>query len=273
MKRLLVTLISTSSIFLLLVADLSSSPVMAKRTASLNKYRIEKVLLIVAMDNEAKPIISALHLHKMTRKLSDLPMQEYVGKYRNLDILLVTNGLDPVNHVQNVGTQAATLSTYVGIEYFHPDLIVNIGTAGGVKENGAKLKEIYVSKKIYFYDRRITSKGYHEYGLGGYESADISPIDKKIGLKPGIICSGDSFDDNQTDYNMFIKLHCSAVDMEAAGAAWVSMLMKTPLISIKGITNFVKGADIHKQFHSNFSTVTLTLSKKLEALLKNISEK
>jgi len=173
--------------------------------------------------------------------------------------------------VHCVGTQAATLTTYLGFEYFHPDLIISIGTAGGVKQNHAALKDIYLSQKIYFYDRRLSFKGYHEYGLGGYQSINLSPIDKKIGFKSGIICSGDSFDDNPTDYNVFIKQNCAAIGMEAAGVAWVSMLTKTPMIAIKGVTNFVKGDDIHQQYESNFAMVTLELSKKLKEFLKSVT--
>ncbi len=227
----------------------------------------KKILLVVAMDKEAKPIISQFHLHKLNRPFSNLPMQGYIGKYHHLDIFLVANGLDPINHVQNIGTQAATLSTYLGIEYFHPDLIISIGTAGGVAENGSQLKEIYASQKIYFFDRRIALKGYHEYGLGGYKSTSFPVIDKKIGLKSGIVCSGDSFDDNETDYAMFIKNHCSAIDMEAAGVAWVSMLTKTPMFAMKGITNFVSGENVHEQYQKNISGVTLSLTKKLEEFL------
>jgi 5'-methylthioadenosine nucleosidase len=202
----------------------------------------------------------------------DLPMQEYVGHYNNVDVTLITNGEDPVHHVQNVGTQAATLSTYLGIENSHPDFIISIGAAGGLEQNGAKEKEIYVSQKIYFYDRRIAAKDYHEYALGAYSSADISSIDKKIGLKQGIICSGDSFDNNQMDYHMFIQQRCVAIDMEAAGVAWIAMLTKTPMVAIKGITNFVKGKNIHSQYQKNLPVVTVALSQKLKELLGYLSQ-
>lgn len=236
---------------------------------TVNKSHIHKILLVVAMDKEAQPIISTLNLKHIN--FSKLPMQGYIGKYNNLEILLVTNGLDPINKVQNVGTQAATLTTYLGIQYFHPDLVISIGTAGGVEKDGAKLGEIIYSEKIYFFDRRFVSKNDKEYGLGGYPSAVFTDIDKKLGLKSGIVCSGDSFDDNQTDYNMFITEHCTAIDMEAAGVAWVSMLTKTPMFAMKGITNFVKGEDIHDQYRKNFSTVTLELANKLKELLKYLS--
>jgi len=112
---------------------------------STNQHKIKKILLVVAMDTEALPIINVLNLKKSPHIFSKLPMQAYVGTYSNLDILLVDNGKDPVYKVQNIGTQAATLSAYVGIEHFHPDLVISIGTAGGIAENGAKIGDIYTS--------------------------------------------------------------------------------------------------------------------------------
>lgn len=238
----------------------------------INQLHIKKILLVVAMDSEAQPVISSLHLRKMPRSPHGLPMQEYAGRYRNLDIMLITNGMDPIYHVQNVGTQAATLSTYLGMETFHPDLVISIGTAGGVEKNGARQKDIYVSQKIFFYDRRILAKGYHEYGLGGYRSISISPLDNQLGLKSGVICSGDSFDQNRTDYAFFINENCAVVDMEAAGVAWVSMLMHTPMFALKGVTNFVKGNNIHDQYEKNISAVTLDLSVKLKKILTALSK-
>lgn len=230
---------------------------------------IKKVLLVVAMQKEATPMIQDLDLHPLDHSFSNLPMHGYMGKYHNLDILLMVNGTDPINKVENVATQAATLTTYLGIEYFHPDLVISIGTAGGVEKNGAKLKEIYTSQKIYFIDRRMSFKGYREYGLGGYTSASF---DQNRELKPGIICSGDSFDDNATDYNMFLKQHCAAIDMEAAGVAWVSMLTKTPMLAIKGVTNFVKGKNIHNQYEKNFPIVVSDLANKLKEFLASIGK-
>jgi 5'-methylthioadenosine nucleosidase len=242
----------------------------AKQSDAENNLNIRKVMLVVAMDSEAEPIISQLNLKKLPESFSNLPMQGYIGKYADLDILLVMNGIDPVKKVQNVGTQAATLSTYLGIEYFHPDFIISIGTAGGVEKNGAREKDIYASEKIYFYDRRIESKDYREYGLGAYPSA---PIVKELGFKKGIVCSGDSFDANKTDYDIFIKQNCSAIDMEAAAVAWVSQLTHTPMIAIKGITNFVRGENLHEQYQKNLPVVTVKLTQKLEELLKYFSHK
>lgn len=227
---------------------------------------VHKVLVVVAMEKEAAPIITLLNLQPTKEKFADLPMQAFHGNYNKIEILLVENGVDPVYKVQNIGTQAATLSTYLGISSFHPDLVVSIGTAGGVKPNGAQLRDIYISEQIHFYDRRISGIGYQEYGLGGFKSAIIT-MDNREQVKKGVICSGDSFDENKTDYDMFIKLHCAAIDMEAAGVAWVSMLTHTPMIAMKGITNFVRGPDIHQQYEQNVHSVSNDLAKELKVLL------
>ena len=231
-------------------------------------HPIKKVLLVVAMDSEALPIIQSLGLKPIKHSFSDLPMRGYEGKLGNKEIVLIKNGEDPIHKVQNIGTQAATLSTYLGIEFFHPDFIISIGTAGAVPESGAGLMDIYLSHTIYFFDRRIPMKGYENYGRGAFPSTPISTdLINKIGFKTGVVCSGDSFDEEQVDYKVFLKEHCAAIDMEAASVAWVSMLTKTPMIAIKGITNFVRGKQIHAEHKKYLPVVTKNLAITLKKLL------
>jgi 5'-methylthioadenosine nucleosidase len=253
--------------FLFHLAVFAFLPICACSSDASAPHPYKKILIVIAMDSEANPIIQQLGLKPLAHHFSNLPMNGYVGHRHESDILLIKNGEDPINKVQNIGKEAATLSTYLGIEYFHPDLIISIGTAGSVPENGAKLMDIYLSRTTYFFDRRIPMKGYDEYGRGGYPSLALSSISKKLQLKEGIICSGDSFDEAQIDYNVFLKEHCSAIDMEAAAVAWVSMLTHTPMIAIKGITNFVRGKEIHAQYERNLPEVTQQLAIKLDKLI------
>ena len=254
-------------IFLLQAVVLSFSAINASYSAAPAPHPIQKILLVVAMDTEAQPIINTLHLKPLAHSFSGLPMRGYMGKQGKSTILLMINGQDPVHKVQNIGTEAATLSTYLGVEFFHPDLIISIGTAGSVIESGAALLDIYLSQKIYFIDRRIPMEGYSDYGRGGYESLPLPFIQKKLGLRAGVVCSEGSFDEEQVDYKMFLKEHCSAIDMEAAGVAWVAMLTKTPMIALKGITNYVRGEHIHDEFNKNLPVVTTNLSQKLKRLI------
>lgn len=236
-------------------------------THSKSTQEIKKVLLVVAMDTEAAPIIKALHLQHAAAPDKRLPMRGYQGRYAKYDIYLVTNGTDPVYNVQNVGTQAATLSTYLGISHFHPDLVISIGTAGGIPEKNAKIGDVYVSQKIFFYGRRIPLPGYREYGLGGYTSATIDQRVDSLGFKRGYICSGDAFDENPVDRKMVLKNNCSVREMEAASVAWVSLLMHTPMVAIKGITDIEGRADSRVEFQKNFDRVNVLLAEKLKQLL------
>lgn len=231
--------------------------------------KIKTVLLVVAMDKEALPIIKELKLHPSSVSFSNLPMQAYVGKFQEINVVLLMNGKDPVNQVQNIGPEAATLTTYLGIEHFHPDLIMSVGSAGGMKEHGAQIQDVYVSQKIYFIDRRINGgKNYAAYGLGSYSSAKLPPaLIKSEDLKGGIVCTGSSFDNNLTDHEMMLKNNCQAIEMEAAGVAWVSMLMKTPMIAIKGITNYVGGSNDNNEFEKNLPIVTKILADKVTGIL------
>ncbi|MGQ3888539.1 hypothetical protein ACQUW5_05845 [Legionella sp. CNM-1927-20] len=239
---------------------------------ALKNHKYQRILLVVAMDAEAAPIIKTLKLKPFSRPFTQLPIKSYFGKFKHLEIFLLINGQDPMYKVQNIGTQAATLTTYVGIKSFHPDLVISIGTAGGIKENGANIGDIYASKKIYFYDRRILVVGYAAYGRGGYSSAPLSRIMDKLDIQEGIVCSGDSFDNNKTDMMMLLKYRCNAKEMEAAGVAWVSMLMKVPMIAIKGVTDIVGSKTTLRDFDRNFLKITTKLANRLEAFLNTLAQ-
>lgn len=231
----------------------------------------KRILLIVAMQEEAMPIVNSLQLKKSSHSFSGLPMRAYEGRFAGARLFLVMNGKDPVYRVENIGTQPAALATYLGIQHFQPDLVISIGTAGGVTEQNAKIGDVYLSEKLYFYDRRSPQKGYTEYGMGGYSSAPMEKIAKKIDLKIGNVCTGDSFDISPTDKVIILKHRCSAVEMEAASVAWVSMLMKKPMIAIKGIGDLL-GVESEAQYAKNAGFVQNRLGEKIKEFITYYSE-
>ncbi len=236
------------------------------------EHTFTRVLLVVAMEDEAAPIIKTLGLKESPDAFPKLPMKGYAGKYANLDIFLIINGEDPVYDVQNVGTQASTLTTYLGIEFFHPDLVISVGTAGGISEKGAHINDIYTSTKIYFHARRIPIPCYAEYGLGGYSSKIFDYIIQKMNLKRGNICSSDSFDTTKIDRDIILKNGCAVIDMESAGVAWVSMLMKIPMLAIKGITDTDGNKNNTEVFQKNFVSVTSKLAESVAEFLQYLKK-
>lgn len=234
-------------------------------------HSIKNVLIVVAMEEEAAPIIKLLKLTPASAPDPNLPMKAYVGHYANLDVELILNGKDPMYGVQNIGTQPAVLATYLGISHYHPDLVLSVGTAGGLSVKDVEIGDIYISNKIYFYDRRLHSPDYKLYGAGGYHSMDTTSLIKKLNVKSGTVCSGDSFDEDQTDHEMFIKQGCIVKEMEAAGVSWVCMLTKTPMFALKGITDHIGHVSTHDEFEKNSATVTKKLALKTQAVLQYLS--
>lgn len=255
----------------MLASFILASSAQAMPIQDINILHAKKIMLVVAMESEALPLIQTFKLHELKNAFPGLPMKAYEGNYRQLNVFLVLNGLDPTYQVANVGTEASTLSTYIGIQKDHPDLVISIGTAGGIQQNGSALLDIYGSTTVSFFDRRIMVGPFTAYGVGAYPSVNLAPFDKKVGLKPGVVCSGDSFDNNKTDYEVMLKQHCGAIEMEAAGVAWVCSLTHTPMFAMKGITNFSSVPEGGKQFEKNLPVVTNKLASTLKAFFDQIS--
>uniref|UniRef100_A0A453QDV6 Nucleoside phosphorylase domain-containing protein n=1 Tax=Aegilops tauschii subsp. strangulata TaxID=200361 RepID=A0A453QDV6_AEGTS len=98
---------------------------------------ISKVLVVIAMQTEALPLVTRFQLVEAAADESifpkGAPWTRYHGDYKGLHIDLVWPGKDPVLGVDSVGTVSAALVTYASIQLLKPDLIINAGTAGGFK--------------------------------------------------------------------------------------------------------------------------------------------
>ncbi len=268
----IVTFIFTLFSLVFCALTVQAKPIYSNILIDGNQISANKILLVVAMSKEALPIIGKLNLKKLPDVFSGLPMQSYTGTYANKEIFLITNGQDPQYKVDNVATQPAVLATYLGITYFHPDLVISIGTAGGIVENGAHPNDIYVSQKIYFFDRRIGGE-HTQYGFGGYSSPDVAEIANKIHLKKGMICTGNSFDLSPTDKAIIQKNKCAAEEMEAASVAWVSMLMKTPMLAIKGIGNIAGDENNHRDYIANGTHICNKIAEAASDFIKYLPNK
>ncbi len=68
------------------------------------KKVVEHILLIIAMEAEAKPLLEALNLQRIPLTTPFVPAVAYQGVYSNCKISVVTNGIDGQHKVDNVGT-------------------------------------------------------------------------------------------------------------------------------------------------------------------------
>lgn len=156
--------------------------------ATFTDNEIKRVLILIAMEAEAQPLLDKLKLMKKDKLCAFTEAVAYEGMYNGCEIALITNGKSVKFGVDNVGTVPAALSAYMGIEQFKPDLIINAGTAGGFKRHGCGICDAFISTSVYNHDRRIPIPGFTEYGKGDYSSIACAKMVEVKERKKKIIC-------------------------------------------------------------------------------------
>lgn len=233
--------------------------------------KTEKIGLIVAMGSEAAPIIEALTLdHQKSIYPETVPFETYTGLHAGRQISLTVSGRDDVHGIDNVGTQAAALMTWLAIEHFKPELIINAGTAGGMADKGCEVGDVYLSETPFcFHDRRIPIPRFREYGLGSYPSMDTTDLASSLGFKRGRISTGDSLDMTKTDLEKINANGAIIKEMEAAAIAWVCRMTQTPMFAVKVITDLIdRRVSTQKQFTENLKPAVDNLQKSIRQIVE-----
>lgn len=202
---------------------------------------IKNVLVCIAMEAEALPLIEKLGLKRRERLCEDAPCELYCGDFKDCIVNVVTNGKDRRLGVDNVGTTPAALSVYLSVQKLRPDLIINAGTAGGFMSKGGKIGDIYVSIYCKHHDRRIPIPGFLEYGRGDHKSIPVPKLISALGCKKGVVTTSNSLDHTDKDDEQMLENDAAVKDMEAAAVAWVAEITDTPMFAIKVVTDIVDG--------------------------------
>ncbi len=232
---------------------------------------MRNIAIIMAMRGEADSLIKGLHLHKQDEIFrSGIPFEVYQGNMETVRLSFVISGTDPDFHVDNVATVPAALMTYLAIEKFEPDLLINAGTAGGIAGKGCEIGDVYLSSgKFCFHDRRIPLPGFDLYGMGLYPCCDTSAIATALKLKTGTISTGNSLDLLEKDMHIIMKNQAIIKDMEAAAIAWVCRTLLVPMIAVKSITDLIdKQTPTETQFMENFNMACTNLHFKMIEILQ-----
>jgi len=235
-----------------------------------DKSSINKILIIVAMQHEADPIIKKLGLSNLDNKEIGMlgPMKAYSGKCNEGTVYLVVNGYSHVyeqngklrvhkdgNKVQvnRVGVVPAALSAWEGIRVFRPDLILSIGTAGGVKARGIQQRTVYLSENpVQYYDRLIDFRApgdefevtnYKCFGIGSHPVLECQKLAKDLNMTFAKIGTGSSFASPEGNIKVQHEENEVAIkEMECAAIAEVADEFSIAFLAIKGVTDYV---DVH----------------------------
>ncbi|WP_422135529.1 hypothetical protein [Endozoicomonas sp. ALD040] len=235
---------------------------------------MKRITMVVAMKQEAAPLIEKLGLAETDDTNPLLPCKTFAGEYKNLNINLITNGSDSVHGVENVGTQPATLAAYEALRLLSPDLVINAGTCGGFSDKGCKVGDVYIGERIRFFDRRIPmGEHYEAYGDGNFQCQVAVDLARKLDLPTSVVCTGNSLDMSPTDEAILRQEPMVNKEMEAAAIAWVASHYQTPVVAVKSVTDLMDSKHgTAEEFASNLALASRNLQEEVLRLLDLLAQ-
>jgi len=244
---------------------------------------ITRILIVVAMTHEAISMITALKLNTHQNVLPP-PLDVYYGKFESGEVFLIINGRRHVNNldgtprmldgvpvvVEGVSPVPTAISVWEGIRVLKPQIIINAGTAGGVKAKGAIKGKVYIiGTPFRYHDRLINFRlpgdnfepnNYQAFGIGSYAPFTPFKLVKELGLPLGSISTGASFDTFQGNVaEQFDKNGAFLKDMESATVAEVASWHGVDVITLKGVTDYIDHVDDgthHEQFEKELKPIS-----------------
>lgn len=195
-----------------------------------------KIGIIGAMEVEIRLLIEAIQDRK-DHTLHGFTFHQ--GRIGNHEVVVLLSG---------IGKVSATVATTLLIQEYQPEIIINTGTAGGLKDS--KVYDIILATEIRHHDVDVTVFGYE---IG--QQAKMPPAfftDENLlmkaenhcqkytqQLKKGLVVSGDSFisDKNRRDWIENNFPNALAVEMEASAIAQTCHIMDVPFLMLRSISD------------------------------------
>lgn len=215
-----------------------------------------KIGIISAMPIELGYVLNNISYEQKTIKLNTF----FISKYKNIDLILVSSGVGKVN---------ASVYTQILIDTFSPDIIINIGIAGGLNENlkpfdivignsyshhdvnPSQMKNLFPNTSIFKANKKL---------LNLFETKKIKGI-------TGPIVSGEKFIANSEEKKHIIDtFNAVAVDMETSAIAHTCFINTVPFIAIRGISDLAND-DADSSYETNEESVSNHVGRTLLSIL------
>lgn len=197
-----------------------------------------KIGIITALDLEIEKLKN--QIIGMT-KSETATMKFYEGKISNTDIVAAVAGVGKVN---------AAACTQTMILKHSPDIIINVGVAGGLAE-GLNVGDIVIAESVAEHDMDTTVCGEPLGFISGIELINI-PCDENItkllcisaeklsgvNVKKGVIASGDQFIHTDAQRARIIdNFHAAAAEMEGASIGHVCYMNGVPFGVLRALSD------------------------------------
>lgn len=223
-----------------------------------------KICYIVAMQAEAQPFIDHFGVEEVKDFFSPLPCKLYRSTLSEEDggaeLNIVLNGQQHGSDL--VGCEAASVATLSAIQKIDPDIIINSGTCGGFKSEGASIAEVFIGNAVMFHDRRVPGDdAWGTQALGNYPVWEGSEaLAKALGFGMGKVTTGSSLDMQPCDEKIIHENGGQLKDMEGAAVAFVCSLFQKPILFVKSVTDLCdSGAETFEEFSKNLTAASESL--------------
>lgn len=223
-----------------------------------------KIVIMSAMSEEIAPTIEHLNAQKLD-EINNQELFQYQGKNK---FYFINSGIGKVN---------AAITTSLIIEKYQPDLIISIGTAGGVKST-MSVSDFVVADKMAFWDVDVTAFNYELGQLPDspkYLKVDdyqellkyIEEIDANVHV--GTIVTGDSFvcSDERRKFitDNFENVH--AIEMESTSILMTAQKLNTKCLVLRTISDMA-----NQESDITFDQYLSTVSEKFKHLIEQIDK-
>lgn len=198
----------------------------------------------------------------------------YRGQRHGLNVTLLQSGIGKVN---------AAVGTAVLLERFHPQAIINTGSAGGFATD-MNIGDVVISSDVRHHDVDVTAFGYEmgqvpgmpaafeaDSGLKNVAKGAIAALNE-VSVQEGMIATGDSFmaDPQRVEQLRHQFPDMLAVDMEAAAIAQSCHLFDVPFVVIRALSDIPGDTDNHLSFEQFLEVAALHSSRMVDQMLKQI---
>ncbi len=208
------------------------------------------------MQAEAQPFIDHYGVEEVTGFFAPLPCK----LYRNGDLYIVLNGQQHGSDL--VGCEAASVATLAAIQKIQPDIVINSGTCGAFKSDGASIADVYLGNAVMFHDRRVPGDdAWGTQALGNYPVYEkAEELAATLGFKTGKVTTGSSLDMQPCDLEIIKANGGNLKDMEGAAVAFVCSLFNVPILFVKSVTDLCdSGAETFEEFSKNLAAACESL--------------
>lgn len=224
------------------------------------------------MQAEAQPFIEHFGVEEVEGFFAPLPCKLYKSPLASplapqggtLDskdeLCVVLNGQQHGSDL--VGCEAASVATMAAIQKLNPDIIINSGTCGGFKSEGASIAKVYIGNAVMFHDRRVPGDdAWGTQALGNYPVWEGSEkLANALGYDMGKVTTGSSLDMQPCDEKIIKENGGQLKDMEGAAVAFVCSLFKKPILFVKSVTDLCdSGAETFEEFSKNLAAASESL--------------